>query len=157
MKNLNELCEGLLDADYDVKFNAFQQYLLHHVDPCKAADMLNLKWNDDKKFDVVMGILAHLDTYPTISSAEAKRRIKAGDQNVVGLRDAQGVFMDIKDIYLFNHDKSIWQHYLSEQSRHLHIIAYMNHEEKWRSSIELSGAPCKSVIRGIDKFYDCSA
>ena len=35
MKNLNELCEGILDVDADIEINGFQQYLLQYINPGK--------------------------------------------------------------------------------------------------------------------------
>ena len=108
MKNLNELCEGILDVDAGIEINGFQQYLLQYINPGKSGrDFIKLNWDGPKRYDVVQAITNQLKTYPTIPPAEAKKRIKAGDTNIVGLH-SQMFIRPISDIYLFNHDGITW-------------------------------------------------
>ena len=158
MKNLNELCEGILDVDADIKINGFQQYLLQYLNPGKSGrdfKVVKLDWDDPKRYDIVQAITNHLKTYPTIPSAEAKKRIKAGDTNIVGIH-SQMFIRTISDIYLFNHDDITWTNQSAAASKHIHLITVLDDDEKWKSDIYLAASPCDKVSRDIDKFYDCS-
>lgn len=156
MKNLNELCEGILDADADIEINGFQQYLLQYINPDKSnQDFMKLNWEDPKRYDVVQSIINQLETYPTIPSAAAKKRIKAGDTNIVGIHLPKGAYSKISDIYLFNHDGITWTNRSAAASKHIHLIAVLD-DEKWKSGIYPSATPCSRISRDIDKFYDCS-
>lgn len=158
MKKLNDILEGILDSNYDVQANELQQYLLQYVNPDSAgSDFMKLKWDDPKRFDVVSAVLEHIKTYPTISSTEAKKRIKAGDTNVVGVRDSGGMFSEIFDIYMFNCDKDCWTHRIPQASKHLHIVAILcDTEKRWQSHLDIAQKPCNSISRDIETFYDVS-
>ena len=157
MKNLNELCEGILDVDADIEINGFQQYLFQYINPGESGwDFVKLNWDDPKRYDVVQAIINQLKTYPTIPSAEAKKRIKAGDINIVGLHSQDGVYSDISDIYLFNHDGITWTNRSAAASKHIHLITVLNNDEKWKSDIYSTTSRCNTISRDIDKFYDCS-
>ena len=156
MKNLNELCEGILDVNADIEINGFQQYLFQYINPGKSGrDFIKLNWDDPKRYDVVQAITNQLKTYPTIPSAEAKKRIKAGDTNIVGLH-SQMFIRPISDIYLFNHDGITWTNRSAAASKNIHLITVLDDDEKWKSDIYLTTSPCNGISRDIDKFYDCS-
>lgn len=159
MKNLDELCEGILDTNADVSMNGFYQYISQYINPAKFdGDFFNLKWDDPKRYDIAQGIIAHLEQYPTIPSAEAKKRIKAGDPNIVGLIDEDSTLTGIKkiyDIFLFNPDKTVWTNYWAQQSKHIHLDLTIG-DEKWRSSLSVVQIKCKTIDNRITKFYDCS-
>lgn len=158
MKNLNELCEGILDADLDVTgiVNGFQAHLLQHINPDKSGrDFMKLDEDDPQRYDAVQAIINQLRTYPTISSTEAKKRIKAGDMKVVGIAPRKGIYSDIFDIYLFNHDGTTWTNRFAAASKHVHLTAIIN-SDKLTADIHPSTRPCNRIDSDIDKFYDCS-